>query len=434
MLLLPRLGGTPRRLRLRAGRLTWSADGTRLASANSDSNTIDIADKGSGRTSQIPLDGPFAFFDGLHWSPSGRLIAYATSTGDDRSTLWTIDVDGTNPRLVADENLHIRSPRWSAAGDAVYYLRGMWRAASELWKIAVAADGRPSGSAVLVLGGLPLGDSFTLTRDGARLAYTRTVAYSNLWLATIPPSPSSGQVAVEQLTQGTFSDTRPSLSPDGSRVAFSRRTGDRSAIHAMPIDGSRAPLQVTFTANADSPSWSPDGTALAFNSNEDGTFRLWTASTTGEPPQILRGTEVSGQTNLAGSQVEWGPQGTLLYQRPGNRTFHAIDPATAREVSLVKDASVGFVFNARYPLRMARASPSTGTAAVLAIRGSGSCHQHVAPRRRSTTGTPCLRDGPPTGSGSWHLNDPHRRACSRSRRQAETCVYWPPCHGRPAAT
>ena len=346
VVIVPRLGGPARRLTARAAWVAWSPDGTRLAGARSGSGVVDIMDKTSGETTQIRLDGSFAFIRGVAWSSSGNRLAFATWTGDERSALLTIAVDGTNQQQVLEESASFSSPKWSAAGDAIYYLRGIRGGVSELWKVPVAANGRSTGGPALVLGGVPSGETFTLARDGTQLAYTRALTHSNLFLVTIPPSTTSTQARVQQLTTGTFSDTRPSISPDGLRVAFSRRTGETSVIYSMPVDGSGAPQQLTFSANAESPSWSPDGKELAFVSSEGGRLRIWTAGAAGGPPRVFAGTEASAEPNIA--QVSWGSRGTILYQRPGNRTFHALEPATQREVPLVKDESVGWVFAASY--------------------------------------------------------------------------------------
>jgi Tol biopolymer transport system component len=254
-------------------------------------------------------------------SPSGNRLAFATSTGDERSVLSTIASDGTDQQKILDESASISSPKWSSAADAIYSLRGRWGGGTELWKVTVAADGRASGPATRVLGGLPLGERFSLTRDGTQLAYTRSHAYANLWVVT-PSAATASQARVDQLTAGTFSDTRPVISPDGLRVAFSRRAGDRSAVHVMPVDGSAAPLQLTFFANAESPSWSPDGRELALSSNEGGKQRVWTVSAAGGPPRVFGGTEVSVETNVAHSPVSWGPRGTILYHTAREPRLH----------------------------------------------------------------------------------------------------------------
>ena len=68
----------------------------------------------------------------------------------------------------------------------------------------------------------------------------------------------------------------PRLSPDGGTAAVTetwidRETGEyRGAIWLVPVDGSSPPRRLTSGKKVDErPSWSPDGTRLAFVSTRD---------------------------------------------------------------------------------------------------------------------------------------------------------------------
>ncbi len=70
--------------------------------------------------------------------------------------------------------------------------------------------------------------------------------------------------------------SHPRISPDGQRVAFVVTTIDqgkqeyRSSIWIVSTDGGEAKRFTGGTANAHSPSWSPDGRWLAFVTNREG--------------------------------------------------------------------------------------------------------------------------------------------------------------------
>ncbi|MGH2757105.1 MAG: hypothetical protein ACRDI3_04885 [Actinomycetota bacterium] len=70
---------------------------------------------------------------------------------------------------------------------------------------------------------------------------------------------------VVQLTENSREDAFPVLSPDGTRIAFSRRIRGQMDLFVMNANGSNV-SRVMRTGNADEvlPSWSPDGKKLAF--------------------------------------------------------------------------------------------------------------------------------------------------------------------------
>ena len=346
LMIVPRLGGTPRRLNAPSSLIAWSPDGARIASAATTTNRISITTKATGETTEVGVEGAFAFLNGVHWDPSGRRLAFTTAGGGDESTLWVVGADGTGQRPLVVEQSTISSPRWSGSGDAIYFVKAT-QGRTELWKVAVDGDQRTAGGAHPVLVGLPLGGAFTIARDGMQLAYTRVVSNSNLWLATVDSRSPASPAHLAQLTSGTLSDTHPAISPDGTRVAFSRRAGDKTDIFSVTLDGG-SPQQMTFVGNASSPSWSTDGNTVAFISSEGGKPRIWSTSTAGGPPRVFPKTEASGLTDLEVGPISWGAKGTILYQRPGNRIFHVLDPSTEREVALARDGSMSWMFSATY--------------------------------------------------------------------------------------
>ena len=73
-----------------------------------------------------------------------------------------------------------------------------------------------------------------------------------------------------QITNNKFEDSYPAWSPDGKQLAFaSDPTGRKNLqIFVSGADGSN-PQQLTFNRHNTSPSWSPDGKRIAFVSTRD---------------------------------------------------------------------------------------------------------------------------------------------------------------------
>lgn len=85
----------------------------------------------------------------------------------------------------------------------------------------------------------------------------------HLWLANL----DNDNPSVQQLTYGDHNDSQPSWSPDGSKLAFVRTHEEKSQIWILPLTGGEAYV-LTHTENgASNPQWSPDGTKILFTSS-----------------------------------------------------------------------------------------------------------------------------------------------------------------------
>jgi len=338
-IIVPRLGGSPRAM---GGfyYISWSPDDSQLAGAWVTSQDIKLYNKATGDVKNIPLNVPSTWFWDIDWSPSGGLILFLTGSKDETlNTIWTVTTDGSKQRKILEVSYPLYSPRWSPRGDAIFYLKRKEQT-TELWKIKVSPDtGEALKPPSLVLAGLQTGEYFTVTSNGRKLLYTREITYSNLWVATVGAIGRDQTIKTKQLTKGTMADQSPSISPDGRSVAFSRGDSKTSNIYIMPLEGG-LPQQVTFLDSMNTePVWSPDGEEIAFYSTEEGNDKVWRVSVDGGKLHQFKESSVGG--NLA-----WSPGEKILYQAPGNRNIHVLDPASGKEAPLTEE--VGYIFSPKY--------------------------------------------------------------------------------------
>jgi eukaryotic-like serine/threonine-protein kinase len=340
--LIPRLGGSPRYIE-GGSDLSWSPDGSRLAMEWHSERGFRIVDKATGSVKSVHLNG-FRWAWDVDWSPASNFLAILTILENGRRAIWTVRPDGSQQREVIEED-ELASPRWSPAGDGIYFLhtsQGRQGQTQDLLKVAIdPKSGQAKEPASVLLSGLQIGGYFTVSADGTRLAYSRSQRYSNLWLAQFQ-GPNNGRelgkgLQTMPLTRGTSRFDSPAISPNGKWIAFVTE----GHIYKMPMEGG-TPIQLTFSNAADiSPAWSPDGERIAFGSDEGGSPKVWTVDADGANRRQFAKTQLGGG-------ITWSPGHDILYEKMGNRNIHILDPETAEEKPLVQNESAGRLFTPKY--------------------------------------------------------------------------------------
>lgn len=97
-------------------------------------------------------------------------------------------------------------------------------------------------------------------------------------------------------------------SPDGSRIAFTGRRGDTSAIYVVRANGAGlVPLTGHASQDEESPVWSPDGSRIAFVANSSAGRDVFVADANGTTQINL----TNGAVTQPNSPV-WSPDGTRI--------------------------------------------------------------------------------------------------------------------------
>jgi hypothetical protein len=108
-------------------------------------------------------------------------------------------------------------------------------------------------------------------------------------------------------------DTDPTWSPDGSRIAFIRN----SDVFVMNADGSGSTnLTTGLAASADMPAWSPDGSQIAFLASN----QIWLVAPGGTP----------GPTQLTTGSI--GNRGGPSWSPDGSRLAYGVGPASVGSI------------------------------------------------------------------------------------------------------
>jgi Tol biopolymer transport system component/DNA-binding winged helix-turn-helix (wHTH) protein len=112
---------------------------------------------------------------------------------------------------------------------------------------------------------------------------------------------------IRQFTVSTGVDQHPSFSPDGSSIAYSSDRSGRFEIYVQPLASGAREIQITSDDQQNlEPSWSPDGQYIAYYSHgKKGIFVI----------PALGG--IARRLTEFGSQPTWSPDGTQIAFRSG---------------------------------------------------------------------------------------------------------------------
>jgi dipeptidyl aminopeptidase/acylaminoacyl peptidase len=246
-------------------------------------------------------------------SPDGRHVAYVVNRIDReansyRAAIWLAALDGSaEPRQLTSGERSDHTPRWSPDGRLLAFVSNRdgedEKAHGELY--VLPADG---GEPRRLTEGTEGVDSIAWSPDSGRIAFVRRVrdeAYEEEDERKRPPRRFSRLfykldsvgwtgdrrrhifvVGLEdggerQLTSGDCENDEPAWSPDGSRVVFTSRRGDRwdvelvDALYELEVDaeGSEPRRLSQPDESATMASFSPDGSLIAYRHEpEDGTY------------------------------------------------------------------------------------------------------------------------------------------------------------------
>ncbi len=118
-----------------------------------------------------------------------------------------------------------------------------------------------------------------------------------------------------KLTNNSAHDEHPSWSPDGSKIAFTSKRDGNYEVYVMNADGSGQTRLTTnpntgFAGNIGNyrPSWSPDGSKITFESarhviNEDGNHEIYVMDADGS--NQIRLTNIPAAIHPADNWPDW---------------------------------------------------------------------------------------------------------------------------------
>ncbi|MEZ4701669.1 MAG: winged helix-turn-helix domain-containing protein [Rhodothermales bacterium] len=232
------------------------------------------------------------------FSPDESRLAFVRSIAPPIQDIYTVSLRGdAAPERLTTDHTEVTGIAWDPDGRHLLFASrrgGM----SSLWSIATSG-GTPTWVATA-------GDNANLRepsidRSGDRLTVEQHTSYTNIWQLhrAQPPRP---------LIVSTRWDSDPAIAPDGSKLAYVSNQSGSHEIWISDADGGNA-YQLTQLGGAflGSPRWSPDGAALLFVSWERGNADIYEIDVAGGRPEPVL---ASPADELAPS---WSRDGRWIY-------------------------------------------------------------------------------------------------------------------------
>ena len=210
--------------------------------------------------------------------------------------IYVFDFDGEGRRPVSRNGSINLSPAWSPDGTRITYTS--YRDNNpDLWMTDLRTNrhtklsGRP---------GINAGAEWS--PDGTEIALTLSKEQGNSDIYALDVNGS----IVRRMTRHWAIDVSPSYSPDGSKVAFVSARLGTPQIFAMDREGGE-PVRLTQRGGHNvSPAWSPDGSRLAFAGRDEGRFDIFVVNADGSG--LRRLTQSSGDDE----DPTWSPDGNHI--------------------------------------------------------------------------------------------------------------------------
>jgi len=192
------------------------------------------------------------------WSPDGKKIAFVLVAGT-VERIYLMNVDGSHLEPLTPAGLRVIHPHWSPDSTKVIYCTDDDQVPgqkndSEIYSIEIA-----SGTNVKLIGG-GINTYPSWSPDGKRIAFRKIIDNGNSEVF-VANADGSG---IRNLTNNPAFDGWPAWSPDGSEIAFASNRNSSYEIYVMNADGTDVRKVANSEGRATAPAWSPDGKTIYF--------------------------------------------------------------------------------------------------------------------------------------------------------------------------
>jgi Tol biopolymer transport system component len=285
------------------------------------------------------------------FSRGGTTFSFLRNIATGKDDLYIANADGSNVRPWLEGQDKLSSFEWSPDGT---HAALTYQVADGTFALTIlSTDGSPASTLSLdmdVFGKQwrPNGRELVVdgeTRGNAGLSY-------GLYVVNIDGTGLRPLLPRVLFDQRNWFPMSWSMSPDGSQIAYSRRTAERPGrIHILDVDtGVDRPLEFVGTGSQAvfddlDPVFSPDGKELVLERySADGQYRLVVGHVDGRGPVVETGPQfLEGENRFDATRNQFSPDGTqILATYNADKTTWILDAkgGSGRKVSWFEDGSL----------------------------------------------------------------------------------------------
>lgn len=334
---IPNLGGSERLLASFDERnildLQWSPSGTFLAAsaqrAPYSAYSIFLISLETLAITELTKPPLYIYGDtSPAFAPGEKKVAFVRSITSVVQDIYVVSIGGDEPERLTFDSAKIAGIDWNHETNEILFASDR-EGASSLWRIM------PSGSKLewIVSAGdnADVGQPSVARDDSRRLTFERRSSNSNIWQL-------KRAQASQRLIASTRWDSNPSISADGSKIAFVSNQSGHYELWICDSDGQN-PIQLTSQEGGflGMPRFSPDGTHIAYASwKEEHADVFIIAATGGSPRRLLN-------SSFDELSPNWSNDGQWLYYASNKngawQIFRTPTPAAQDSALAVADST-----------------------------------------------------------------------------------------------